>query len=701
MNKKLNELIYEEDLTYETLKSNGYLISDLLELAAEAKIVNNKELANRCYELIYQFNENNMLACYNLFVKKISERDFLGAKDYLIKLYEEGSYSNDTYTYLMLLNNLVELPESIKNELSKLKFTDIAISRSDSRFVKYELTNDIRRAIYERNYRKCLSLSKSLYLFEKTLTSQEYVISVLVSEVIKREKELNDFVIDAIDNGNFADIYEIFKSWENNLNEKEKEYYYLLYIISTLLSGGMLPKKYKSGSSYVACINNNDFKGAKNYTNDPLIQKLLDIIINEDCISRENNFRCAINENAYLVIENIYNAFINGDSESIKNTLVEYLHTINKEEFSEYLKIIVDMTLENQNIDFIIENIEAINYPVIKINTKFLKNHFFANIKRKEYKIAKYVLDALKALESVYQNNVNVEYLEYVYNSVMQKEYGIDYKDSLHDKKIIEEAENVYKSFFQTRDIKVIKNLSESDVLKIESYYQRQDYRMKNVRDKFKVDYCVVKVGDTYTMYVRKYVVCSNFDKEHFIKKANRRIESSNYERALSTYFQALVLSEHFDADIIERIADVFELLNKPNMVSKYREISANIAGIDFGVSYDEEVEKEYNLDNYYYDIPNIDDIIDAIIHGEVIENVIKYFKVSEEDIPYIYTIIAREYYKLNQMNLGDKYLQKVLNKRINDKELSRFINEVNSSKNFYQYRKESNFINHIKELIK
>ena len=77
---------------------------------------------------------------------------------------------------------------------------------------------------------------------------------------------------------------------------------------------------------------------------------------------------------------------------------------------------------------------------------------------------------------------------------------------------------------------------------------------------------------------------------------------------------------------------------------------------------------------------------------GVDIDKVCQEKNISYDDETVLYVLIAREYYLMGSIGMGDDYLNLADRRSNKSKEVIDFIQSVRNSRKFYQYRKENNY---------
>ncbi len=83
---------------------------ELMDKAREVFDLGNREESAKLYEEAYRMKKNGVCA-FQVFVWYISQSDYEKACYWLMELDNFNEYKNDFYTYALLLNNFVNLPE--------------------------------------------------------------------------------------------------------------------------------------------------------------------------------------------------------------------------------------------------------------------------------------------------------------------------------------------------------------------------------------------------------------------------------------------------------------------------------------------------------------------------------------------------------------------------------------------------------------
>lgn len=322
---------------------------------------------------------------------------------------------------------------------------------------------------------------------------------------------------------------------------------------------------------------------------------------------------------------------------------------LTKYNFGKYKNFFFKLIDNNQN-DLVIDLMDSI-YRGFNINVSCLELKYLSLIKENKLDEAKVYLDTLRCLPKGC-NLVNLTYLNYLYNSSLYKESGKEYFHLAEDQALFDHLnkilnnKSIIKEYISDSYIQILKIIS---FLDNETNYNYMLMQSDNGK---------------YHLFIKPYI---NKDiDENIIDNINILINEGKDREALRLIEDAICSTPSFDSNLIKLYG--YYKYNSP--IKSYLSL----------IGYEETNDDNY-LDTYNFEIPYISLFIKSVVYDNVpINKALKEFEISSYDREYAFVIIAREYYKINNPEKAEYYLNQV--KSSKNKILLSFARYVELNKN-------------------
>ncbi len=547
------------------MAENAKNYEELIRDGDKALELGNREEAANLYQEAYKIKKTGRIA-FIIFVWYISQSDYVTGLDWLLELRSFDKYINDFYTYALLLNNFVQLPDELIKELSNLEVKDLRITGKDFRFDDRDLNNKIRDAILNQNYRAAYGLAKRI-VARGSIKPQEYVIYRLLNEkVIKEPKRLKKMV----EEERFDDLC-VYLNTKANYNNNDKLTMYLLNNIYNLLDGVVIDKKKKNGVTLRDAIYLADYSWALELcNNDIVLEALLKKAIEYNQINMVNKFKGDLGYYFYDTIEKIYYALNDKDYDTVKSKIKEYIGVIGRASYNNYLIGMVEVIrIMPEYQGDLINLLSDATYGAKVIDTNYLKKIFGASLNNHQYDVAMSLLHVFKWMGT--QDDLNVEYLEFVFNREKYINSKIPYDTQVEDDVLTEKIETL-----------VNEQVSDYQIKTIEAKDEHEEFVIEYVLESIQSSYYIKMPTEESTIYfVKRKEFTDSFRKDIVVTKVKTYINSSKYEEALEALKNGFTLSDGFDPVILSFVAYVYELIGNKERLEYINNILVKICGID------------------------------------------------------------------------------------------------------------------------
>ena len=645
------ETLDKEKVTIKRLKSEAYLTSKT-----------NDYLAKKIFRQLVEYNKNDFSAWYVLFSLCVKRGEYQEATEVLNELMRSSEYKSDNLVYLLLLDYIVELPSYMRCEIENIGFEDIEVKDNDTRF-NVDNQNRVRELILQGRF----GLAMHTFKTQKEFNSQEKVIKKLLHKVLVQYDWANFYN----EKRDYQSLYEYYLGIDN-LTDEEKRTQELSYQADIVTNDGYLSKDFRMNKTG----DTNIHEDIKDYI------KMLNGANLE--LTYTKGMHVSLNE----LIYDIYYMIESKDLDPAIDRIIDYLNRINRSEFIPFIENIFFLSLRRKGNDLLYDALLRISSPIVKLDTEFYKMSFYSKIKSRKLDEAYEYLELLNSLPEYCLGGICLDYLNYVYNDNMLRYQKVSYVGQEHDAKLRSTVEAGVEKLKTSRDIFMLELSNYTDVKKIKRHMNKY------------VKYRILNDGSKYVLIVARNKI-GEYNREEVLRTVDECLNTHQYKKAINAAYQALACSDEFDVDIINAIANIFDVMQKKYMASKYRKIKELII--------DNEAEKveENNVDEYVFDsdtdymLSNIPEITLFIKKNKNLYLVQDEFGLDDEDLVFSLVTVARELYRESNFKLGDKLMNFVRSHNYKSDELTRFINEVNSNKKFYQYREKETLVDFTKKLIK
>lgn len=541
----------ENTLDYEELVKNG-------EKAFDA---GNREEAAKLYEEAYKIKNNPKLA-FKIFVWYISQSDYEVARDWLLKLRYTQNYKNDFYTYALLMNNIVELPEDLFSELDNLEIADLRINSKDFRFDDRDLNNRIRDSILRQNYIAAYGLVNRL-IKRGNSEPQEYVIYRLLKEIARREKKM-------ITEERYNDLYDYLNS-KKHLSSNEELAMYLLRDIYDLLDGVIIESNKKHSDILCDAIYKADYEKALGLCgNDIVLEALLKKAKKLNQINRVNHFKGDLGCYFYDTCDNIDYHLNLENYDAVKDKIKEYLKTIGGVSYNNYLICMVDVYgLMPEYRGDLLNLLSDVTYGHKVIDSLYLKRLFGIALNKRNYAAAEALLHTFEYMGTV--EDINVDYMRFVYNRELYVNKKVSYETQESDDLLVDKINELIKEQNEDSLVKTIvaNNQHEEFVIK---------YTLKNNTSSF---YSIGSVDYPIVFYMKRQKYFKNFKRDIAITKISTCIKKGNYEEALETVKKSIARSKDFDYVLLSFAAYLYDLMGYTDLLEYMSSILLKLFGIE------------------------------------------------------------------------------------------------------------------------
>lgn len=538
---------------------------ELIEDGDRAFELGNREEAASFYESAYEIKKSGSIA-FKIFVWYISQSDYITALNWLLELRKFGEYPNDYYTYALLLNNFVVLPEEVQEEISSLDGSDLRLTYLDNRFDDRDLNNRIRYAIAKEQYNYAYNLVNKI-VARGNSEPQEYVIYRLLKEKVVKEPKM---IKKMIEEERYNDVFDYLNN-KPNYQRSDEMAMQLLKDIYDLLDGIVIESTNKVSTKLFDAIYNGNYEKALELCNgDMVIETLLKKVIELNQINRINKFKGDLGYYFYETCEVVSDNLNNKDYDAARDKAKEYINVIGRLRYNNYLVGMINVMRYMPEYQGDILNILSdITYGYKGVDTDYLKKLFGISLNDHNYEAAAALIHVFKFMGK--QEGLNVEYLEFVYNRYLYENEGVTYPTQEEDNNLIDRINELIREQSEDSQIKMIESCNQHEEFVIK-------YTLKNTSDSF---YTVVPNSNPAVFYLKRNTYSDSYRRDVAITKINSCIKSNDYESALKNVKDSINNSKDFDYVLLSFAAYLYDLMGNVDRCEYIKGILLNVFGID------------------------------------------------------------------------------------------------------------------------
>ncbi len=165
--------------------------------------------------LLEEYLKNNLTdfkVVYTLFAYYVKNKNYVKAARYLDLLHQTDINMSDYYTYLFLLNDLLDL----NLNLSHISMNDLLISKGNKKFDDVKGNNAVRMSIYNGAFFSAKIRNSKVFHKKNDATLEEAIITDLINANVN--KKINE-ILSVVENGAYEDALDIL----NSMGETELE----------------------------------------------------------------------------------------------------------------------------------------------------------------------------------------------------------------------------------------------------------------------------------------------------------------------------------------------------------------------------------------------------------------------------------------------------------------------------------------------
>lgn len=473
LNKLYEGIIEGKELTTKELNSYGFNSKDLATLINDGELERVKrgiysflpidklfqygksliskkeyEKATESFKKCYELNPEHKSACFQLFLRSISDKDYISTFKYFEVLNDTNNqyYNADNNFYLYLLSLITEIPEKHRDYTRYLKIDDIRVDFNDKRYSDIQGQNKIRLAVLQRKLPYALKLLKDLINKRGNITLQDIVIKTLLLQAIEEDNQKKNSLLELAKNKKYVEIISFLELKEQNHNLSISDSYILLLakaIVNINKTQNIPTQQTMEVDNLFDAIKTNNYEKAlelnKKYNETNNInneENIMNLLLSEICdikkeIKKSKNSEVEFKNNKEInksnnktknivTFKDILNYLIEGNLEEAFICLRDYMIEIDKKDYEFLIIDLIKLSLLEKDIAFTKPMI-ALTYMVrenFKFDISTYIQNFYMSLSENKFDEARIYLDIITNSKKIDENSILTNGLEEMLNNI-------------------------------------------------------------------------------------------------------------------------------------------------------------------------------------------------------------------------------------------------------------------------------------------
>ncbi len=662
------------------------------------------EKAYACYQACYHVCQDQVPLLLFLIHYEVVRRNLEGAFAYFTKLYQNSEQREDDNFLLYLFHMSINIDEPYRTLAKSLRLED-CLATSEEPNYETLYYHEIKKAAFKKNFEKAAQYLEMLIQKRGRTPQKGILIQTLLANAKYQQDEFYKALLMYLNEENYETaLAELQKQGEHYpLNTQEKRLACLLQDYLNIKQTGVLPE-----ITILDTTNIDEAIQGKNYE---LAMQLYEEGLDKAHLSKNQNFCYFVLQSINLLKERFqYDAplDVGDDVETFITKIKKFLYrgdfNIAFDMLHKYLRV------NNQEVwEYVFVNL-------IKIDMQTPKGHFsrFKKVLRnlmnnkQPFYMESYIGKIYKAL-SLYEIEKAEGYIDIVTNAHI---LGYPYVSKEPFEPLLEQAKQERTEVLayvegkrkrlerdgivllkpmnlesRERLQKVLKRIPDIDVFSIDPEKDRQRMVLR------------------YSPWVEAHDQLSGLRHESWIA-----YQKGDYQKSLAI-IQPLLYTGRISSHVFARLGLAHMKLFHINLAIDYLTIATELSkredgARDFtrliaslkGDSSDEFGEQkpvvkieesEFQNPERDYNIPNLDQIKTLLFCGTSLDEVVRDFSLSEDEVSLVLLSLAEDYYIREQYQEGDKLLKTVNQRKGKSKLTMSILHEIQQGKRFYKNRAE------------
>lgn len=335
---------------------------------------------------------------------------------------DNEAYKKDMNLWLYLLSFITELPDEYKDLVSSFSLDDLLTLEDDQRYEDKALQNKIRNAVFSHKFNIALEMQKEVKFDKKY--NNVFITEKLLDMALYADKKSQYEIYDLVVNGKYEEVRDILLEKANlhGLSATDNQILLIVEDLINVINNGVVPSiEDKEDSNYLLVeIRKHNYKRAlelyKDFVNNRVSKNTLSVGLLLEKINEEIKKLESVEVKEEIpkktlsvgsdIFANITNSLLSGDVDKAFLLLDQYLESIGKKKYKNYIANLIKLDILNEDKAFVesMHELSCLSREKPLFDVAVCIQDFYFNLINKNFKKAAVFLNLIsmsKALGGV------------------------------------------------------------------------------------------------------------------------------------------------------------------------------------------------------------------------------------------------------------------------------------------------------------
>ena len=335
---------------------------------------------------------------------------------------DNEAYKKDMNLWLYLLSFITELPDEYKDKVSSFTLDDLLTLEDDQRYEDRALQNKIRNAVFAHKFNIALELQRETKFDKKY--NNVFITEKLLDMALYADKKNQYEIYDLVVSGKYEEVRDILLERSNlhGLSATDNQILLIVEDLISVINNGVVPSiEDKEDSNYLLVeIRKHNYKRAlelyKDFVNNRVSKNTLSVGLLLEKINEEIKKLESVEVKEEIpkktlsvgsdIFANITNSLLSGDVDKAFLLLDQYLESIGKKKYKNYIANLIKLDVLNEDKTFVesMHELSCLSREKPLFDVAVCIQDFYFNLINKNFKKAAVFLNLIsmsKALGGV------------------------------------------------------------------------------------------------------------------------------------------------------------------------------------------------------------------------------------------------------------------------------------------------------------
>lgn len=282
---------------------------------------------------------------------------------------DNEAYKRDMNLWLYLLSFVTEIPDEYKDKVSKFTLDDLLTLEDDQRYEDRASQNKIRNAVFSHKFNIALELQREAKFDKKY--NNIFITEKLLDMALYADKKSQYEIYDLVVNGKYEEVRDILlkNASLHGLSATDNQILLIVEDLINVINTGVVPSvEDKDDSNYLLVeIKKHNYKRAlelyKDFVNKKVSKNTMSVGLLLEKINEEINKLESVEVKEELpkktlsvgsdIFANIANSLLVGDVDKAFLLLDQYLESIGKKKYKNYIANLIKLDVLNEDKSFV------------------------------------------------------------------------------------------------------------------------------------------------------------------------------------------------------------------------------------------------------------------------------------------------------------------------------------------------------------